>query len=191
MGRLVDRFGIRLPLTLGAIMLGLGYAAAALATTFWQFVLAQSLLIGMLGSSVAFGPLVADVSRWFTRRRGIAVAIVASGNYLAGAVWPPILQHSFASFGWRPTHLAIGLFCVATMLPLAWLHGRRPACRAWLGCRCRSLSYARRPPCPSCRCSWSLPACPAASPCRCRRSISSPIAATSAMARPEAPRCCP
>ncbi len=126
MGRLVDRFGIRLPLTLGAIMLGVGYAAAALATTFWQFVLAQSLLIGMLGSSVAFGPLVADVSRWFTRRRGIAVAIVASGSYLAGAVWPPILQHSFASYGWRPTHLAIGLFCVATMLPLAWLHGRRP-----------------------------------------------------------------
>jgi MFS family permease len=126
MGRLVDRFGVRLPLTLGAIMLGLGYTAAAMATTFWQFVLAQSLLIGMLGSSVAFGPLVADVSRWFTRRRGIAVAIVASGNYLAGAVWPPILQHSFASFGWRPTHLAIGLFCVVTLLPLAWLHGRRP-----------------------------------------------------------------
>ena len=101
MGRLADRFGIRLPLMLGAIMLGLGYAAAAMATTFWQFVLAQSLLIGMLGSSVAFGPLVADVSRWFMRRRGIAVAIVASGNYLAGTVWPPILQHSFASFGWR------------------------------------------------------------------------------------------
>ena len=121
MGRLADRFGIRLPLLIGAVMLGLGYVAAAAAGTYWQFVLAQALLIGMLGSSASFGPLVADVSHWFVRRRGIAVAIVASGNYLAGTIWPPLLQHAFATIGWRPTHLAIGLFCVATMLPLALL----------------------------------------------------------------------
>ncbi len=67
------------------------------------------------------------MSHWFVRRRGIAVAIVASGNYLAGTIWPPILQHAFATIGWRSTHLAIGLFCVATMLPLALLLRRRPA----------------------------------------------------------------
>ena len=80
MGRLADRFGIMVPLLLGALMLGLGYVAAAQATALWQFVLVQALLIGLLGSSATFGPLVADVSLWFTRRRGIAVAVVASGN---------------------------------------------------------------------------------------------------------------
>ncbi len=126
MGRLADRYGIRMPLMVAAVMLGLGYAAAASATAYWQFVLAQALLIGMLGSSASFGPLVADVSHWFVRRRGIAVAIVASGNYLAGTVWPPILQHAFATVGWRQTHFAIGLFCLLTMLPLALLLRRRP-----------------------------------------------------------------
>lgn len=126
MGRLADRFGIRVPLMMGAVLLGLGYVAAASATAYWQFVLAQAVLIGMLGSSASFGPLVADVSHWFVRRRGIAVAIVASGNYLAGTIWPPLLQHAFATIGWRYTHVAIGLFCVATMLPLAMLLRRRP-----------------------------------------------------------------
>jgi MFS family permease len=126
MGRLADRFGIRVPLAIGAAMLGLGYAAAAAAAAYWQFVLAQAVLVGMLGSSASFGPLVADVSHWFVRRRGIAVAIVASGNYLAGTVWPPLLQHGFATVGWRATHLAVGLFCLAAMLPLALMLGRRP-----------------------------------------------------------------
>ena len=80
MGRLADRFGIMVPLLIGAVMLGLGYAAAALTQDYWQFLTVQALLIGMAGSSVTFGPLVADVSHWFMRRRGIAVAIVASGN---------------------------------------------------------------------------------------------------------------
>lgn len=125
MGRLADRFGIRLPLTIGAAMLGLGYLAAASAASYGQFVLAQAVLIGLLGSSATFGPLVADVSHWFLRRRGIAVAIVASGNYLAGAIWPPILQHAIATVGWRQTHLGIGAFCLVTMLPLTFLLRRR------------------------------------------------------------------
>jgi MFS family permease len=126
MGRLADRFGIRVPLVLGAVMLALGYAAAAAAQSLWQFVLAQAVLIGFLGSSASFGPLVADVSHWFVRRRGIAVAIAASGNYLAGTFWPPLLQAGFAELGWRTTHLLLGLLCLATMLPLALLLGRRP-----------------------------------------------------------------
>jgi predicted MFS family arabinose efflux permease len=79
----------------------------------------------MLGSSASFGPLVADVSHWFVRRRGIAVAIVASGNYVAGTIWPPLLQQGFAMIGWRWTHAVIGLLCVATMLPLAMRLRRR------------------------------------------------------------------
>ena len=124
MGRLVDRFGIVLPIVIAALALGLGYVAAGSATTLLQLALAHGLLIG-LGSAATFGPLMTDISHWFTRRRGIAVAICASGNYLAGTFWPPIVQHFVAASGWRATHVGIGLFCVATMLPLA-LTLRRP-----------------------------------------------------------------
>jgi MFS family permease len=128
MGRLADRFGIVVPVVLGALMLGAGYAAAASAATLWQFMLAQALLIGLLGSSATFGPLVADVSLWFVRRRGIAVAIVASGNYLAGTIWPPLLQGAIEAVGWRQAHLGIGAVCILTMLPLAFaLRRRAPA----------------------------------------------------------------
>jgi MFS family permease len=125
MGRLADRFGVVAPVILGALMLGAGYVAAANATSLWQFILAQALLVGMLGSSATFGPLVADVSLWFQRRRGIAVAIVASGNYLAGTLWPPVLQFAIESVGWRQAHMAIGVVCVAAMLPLALALRRR------------------------------------------------------------------
>jgi MFS family permease len=124
MGRLADRFGIVVPAACGAALLSLGYFLSAYAASLWQFALAQGLLIG-LGSSATFGPLVADVSHWFTRRRGIAVAICASGNYLAGAIWPPVLQHVIASHGWRPTHGAIAALCILTMLPLAFSLRRR------------------------------------------------------------------
>jgi MFS family permease len=125
MGRLADRFGIVIPVVLGALMLGIGYAAAANAATLWQFTLAQAVLIGLLGSSATFGPLVADVSLWFVRRRGIAVAIVASGNYLAGTFWPPLLQAAIEAVGWRQAHLGIGALCLVTMLPLAFALRRR------------------------------------------------------------------
>lgn len=119
MGRLADRFGIMIPLVIGAIMLGIGFVAAAGAATYWQFLLAQALLIGLLGSSTTFGPLVADVSHWFVRQRGIAVAIVASGNYLAGTIWPPLLQRAIDAVGWREAYVYVGILCVATMLPLS------------------------------------------------------------------------
>jgi len=127
MGRLADRFGIMLPVMLGAAMLGVGYVVAAQAAELWQFTLAQALLIGLLGSSATFGPLVADVSLWFTRRRGIAVAVVASGNYLAGTIWPPLLQWAIAAWGWRQAYMTIGLLCVVTMPPLALALRRRPS----------------------------------------------------------------
>ena len=133
MGRLTDRFGIVVPLVIGALMLGIGYLASAAATTYWQFVLAQSLLVGMLGSSATFAPLVADVSLWFVRKRGIAVAIVASGNYLAGAIWPPILTYAITAVGWRYAFVLIGVFCLVTLLPLGLLLRRRPVLEARIG----------------------------------------------------------
>jgi MFS family permease len=130
LGRLSDRFGIVFPVMGGAMGLGLGYAVASQATSLWQFVLAQGLLVGV-ASSVAFAPLLADTSLWFTRHRGIAVAIIASGSYVAGTVWPPVVQHFIQSQGWRRTHLGIAVFCVVTMVPLALvLRHRSPLIRA-------------------------------------------------------------
>jgi MFS family permease len=123
-GRLADRFGIVLPVIAGGITLGLGYLAAGYAGSLTQYALAHGLLIGV-GASVTFGPLLADISHWFVRNRGIAVAIAASGNYVAGAIWPAVVQHGISTVGWRTTHIAIGLFCTATMLPLAFALRRR------------------------------------------------------------------
>ena len=117
MGRLADRFGIALPVACGAGALGAGYVAAAFAPSLWFFIAAH-FLIGM-GAAAGFGPVVADVSHWFLRRRGIAVAAAASGNYFAGAIWPPVVQYFMSTAGWRATHIGIGLFCILTLLPLA------------------------------------------------------------------------
>ncbi len=125
MGRLADRFGITVPLLIGAVMLCVGYFAAAAAPSYWTFVAAQAVLIGGLGSSSTFSPLVADISHWFLKRRGIAVAIVASGNYLAGTIWPPILQHAIETIGWRQSFMGLGVLCVVTMLPIALLLRRK------------------------------------------------------------------
>lgn len=126
MGRLADRFGIFVPLLVAAVMLCTGYVLAAQATSLFWFTAIQGGLIGMLGSSASFGPLVADVSLWFDKRRGIAVAIVASGNYLSGALWSPLIGWGIAEYGWRDTHVAVGIICLVTMVPLAFLLRRRP-----------------------------------------------------------------
>ncbi len=124
MGRLSDRFGIIAPVAGGAVSLGVGYAVASQVTSLWQFILAQGLLVGVAGSAT-FAPLMADTSLWFARHRGMAVAIIASGSYLAGTVWPPVVQHFIQSEGWRRTYLGIAVFCLATMLPLALALRRR------------------------------------------------------------------
>ncbi|MBO6519243.1 MAG: MFS transporter [Rhodospirillales bacterium] len=125
MGRLADRFGIFIPLLVGTAMLAVGYVAASQAESLLTFMLAQSLLIGMMGSAATFGPLVADVSLWFERRRGIAVAVVASGNYLSGTIWPPILSEAIQTVGWREAHIWIAVTCVVLMLPMAFYLRRR------------------------------------------------------------------
>jgi MFS family permease len=126
MGRLADRFGVMVPLMIGAVGLGSGFVFAGLAGSIGQFNLAQGLLLGLLGTSATFAPLVADTSLWFTRRRGIALAICMSGNYVAGAFWPPVMQYFIDTAGWRPTYIGIGVFCLLTMLPLALVYRRRP-----------------------------------------------------------------
>jgi len=126
MGRLADRFGVMVPTILGGVCLGAGFVLAGLSQSLSQFTLVHGLLIGFLGCSATFVPLVADTALWFTRRRGIAVAICASGNYLAGTVWPPIVQYFFQTSGWRPTYIGIGLFCTASIVLLSFFLARRP-----------------------------------------------------------------
>ena len=127
MGRLADRHGVRVPLLLGSVCLGIGFILAAYAQGLLMFALAQGVLIGLLGSSATFGPLLTDISFFFEKRRGIAVAICAAGNYLAGTVWPPIVEWAMRSHGWRGTYVGIGVFCLLTMVPLALLMRQRPA----------------------------------------------------------------
>jgi MFS family permease len=147
MGRLTDRLGIMPPIMIGAVALCLGYLACAYAPSLPLFALAHG-IIGFLGSSALFGPLMADISHWFKRRRGAAVAIAAAGNYLSGAIWPPIEQHFIDAIGWRHTYMGIGVFCIATMLPLALVLRRRaplhdePVTRAQARSRQRPLGFA-------------------------------------------------
>jgi MFS family permease len=123
-GRLADRFGIMVPLIVGTFALSAGYVLVGQSSSLWQVALAHGLLIGF-GCSVTFAPLMADISHWFMRRRGIAVALAASGNYFGGTIWPPVVQHFIAADGWRATHTGIGLFCLAAMPPLALMMRRR------------------------------------------------------------------
>jgi len=124
-GRLADRFGILPPLAGSTILMSLGYVLTASAPSLPVFAVVSGVTIG-LGGAASFAPLVADVSLWFDRHRGLAISLATAGSSLAGVVWPPIIQHFIAVVGWRQTHIGIGVFCLATMLPLGLVLRRRP-----------------------------------------------------------------
>ncbi|TWO71688.1 MFS transporter [Caenimonas sedimenti] len=145
MGRLADRFGVMAPVLIGACGLGLGFVGAGLAPNLALFCLAQGLFVGLLGTSATFAPLVADTAQWFDRRRGIALAICMSGNYMAGAVWPPIIQHFIDSVGWRHTYVGIGVFCFASMVPLALVLRRRPPLQPAVTAAAQAAHASARP----------------------------------------------
>src|SRR6185312_16647062 len=127
MGWLSDRFGIVMPVAGGTVSLALWLALASRAGSIGQFALVHGFLIGV-GTSASFGPIIADISLWFARRRGIAVAIASSGSYLAGTVWPLVIQPLAQSVGWRRTYLVCRLLLEKKKLPLL-LALRRPTPR--------------------------------------------------------------
>ena len=128
MGKLADRFGVMVPVLIGSVGLASGFALAAQASSILGFAIVSGLLLGLLGSSATFAPLVADTSLWFVRRRGIAVAICASGNYVAGAIWPPIVQHFVDTAGWRGAYTMLAIVSAVAMPVLALaLRARPPA----------------------------------------------------------------
>jgi MFS family permease len=125
-GKLADRYGISAVLWVGSAAVLAGFVVAGFAPNIWVFGLAHGLLLGLMGSSATFAPLMADTSLWWNKRRGIAVAICASGNYVAGAVWPPLAQLGIQSIGWRYTYVAMGLFCGLGMALLSFAMRQRP-----------------------------------------------------------------
>jgi MFS family permease len=122
-GRAIDRLGYMLPAVIAAILMACGFILAAAGGSIFQFGLAQG-LIG-IGTAATFGPLIADVSHWFRKHRGKAVAAAACGNYLAGVVWPLAIETFTRGEGWRGAYVAIGVVCVATMVPLLLLLRRK------------------------------------------------------------------
>ncbi len=122
-GRVVDRFGITVALTGSALLIAVASALAALSPSIWM-VAALQFAVG-LGTAASFGPLIADVSLWFLKRRGIAVAIAASGNYLSGAIWPMLLAGVLANGGWRAVYFALAVIVPAAVIPLSLFLRRR------------------------------------------------------------------
>jgi MFS family permease len=120
MGRISDRVGMRQVAIFGAGMTALGLAVSAIGQV-WALVLGSALLIGFLGNSAHFPPLVTYVSRWFDRRRGTAVALISSGQYIAGVVWPTVFERGMDAFGWQATMLGFAALLAAAIIPLALL----------------------------------------------------------------------
>jgi MFS family permease len=123
MGRMVDRRGIVPTAILSVFLMAGGFAAAAYAPSVGLFAAAQVVL--GFGCAATFAPLVADVSHWFEKRRGVAMGIASSGNYIAGTIWPPLIEMATRDHGWRDTFLVIAGLAVVVMIPLA-LFLRRP-----------------------------------------------------------------
>jgi MFS family permease len=125
MGWLADRFGVRPVVMFGAAMVCAGLVLSGGGQA-WQLYVGHGLLIGLLGNAAIHAPLYVYVTRWFELRRGTALALIASGQYIAGAVWPPVFERAVAAFGWRQSMVGFGILVVAVVLPLAVLF-LRPA----------------------------------------------------------------
>lgn len=127
MGRLTDRTGIIPVVLIGAMMIPAGALTLSHVTEAWQFCLVFGVMIGFLGNATLFAPLIATATRWFDKRRGLAVAIVASGQGLAGMIWPAVFDSLIADYGWRGALFIYGVFAMVTMPPLVlMLYGRPP-----------------------------------------------------------------
>ena len=125
-------------------VLAAGLLFAARATELWHFSLSLGVLCGLFGMAGTFAPVASDISHWFTARRGFAVGIVISGTYVAGMVWPPVLQHFIDAYGWRATFHGLGNLTLLMMLPLSFVL-YRPATVDHEGGTASGLGSRRRP----------------------------------------------
>jgi MFS family permease len=125
MGRIAERVGTRWTVICGGLMIGLGLAISTLGLP-WPLWIGHGLFIGMIGLGGINAPLYIYVSRWFDRRRGSALALISSGSYLAGALWPPVFERAIAWLGWRQTMLWYGVAAIVAIVPLAAMYFRHP-----------------------------------------------------------------
>jgi MFS family permease len=125
MGWLADRIGVRYVVTFGALMVCAGLTLSSHGEI-WQLYVGHGLLVGLIGNGAINAPLYVYVTRWFERRRGTALALIASGQYVAGACWPPLFERAIAAYGWRGTMTGFGIVVAALVVPLAMLF-LRPA----------------------------------------------------------------
>jgi MFS family permease len=125
-GRFSDKYGIYKTVVAGIVMMSVGYVSASFATGVGLLCVSQGLLIG-IGTSTTFAPLIAHVSHWFDRRKGAAVGIIASGQYLSGAIWPTVLESSVQGYGWQQTYWFVGLIVLVLALPLSLVLRKIPA----------------------------------------------------------------
>jgi MFS family permease len=124
MGWLADRIGLRTTVAIGACMVAGGLALSSTGPI-WALYVGQGLMVGFLGNGAVYPPLLVYVSRWFDRRRGTAIALISSGQYIAGVVWPSVFQSGISGFGWQATMLTYAVVVLVVMLPLIAL--LRPA----------------------------------------------------------------
>jgi MFS family permease len=120
MGWLADRIGIRFTVFIGAVMMAAGLALSSTGSV-WALYVGHGLLIGLVGNGAIFAPLVVYVTRWFDRRRGSALALISSGQYIAGVVWPSVFERGIARYGWPTTMLAYAVVVVVVIVPLTLL----------------------------------------------------------------------
>jgi MFS family permease len=120
MGWLSDRFGIRSSVLIGTVMIACGLALSSTGHV-WALYVGHGVLIGFLGMGAIYPPLVIYVSRWFDRRRGTAIALISSGQYIAGVVWPTAFERLIAGLGWRITYLGYAGIVLVGVLPIAVL----------------------------------------------------------------------
>ncbi|MDP7428814.1 MAG: MFS transporter [Alphaproteobacteria bacterium] len=126
MGRWSDRVGMLKPALLGSFGVGLGALAAGFSEGPVSLLLVHAVLLGLLGNGVMFSPLVANVTHWFQRYRGVAVAIVISGQSVGGVIWPPLFRYVMENYGWRQSYFLFGLLALAAMLPMCLIFRRPP-----------------------------------------------------------------
>lgn len=126
-GRLVDRFGIFKPLLFSSFLLVIGFYLSTLVTNIWLFSAIQGAFVGV-GTAALFGPLMSDISHWFHRRLGIAIAAAASGNYFAGSLWPLFLKGIVETEGWRSAYSLVAIVLLVVLVPLSlMLRKKHPA----------------------------------------------------------------
>ena len=125
MGRIADRIGTRWTVAFGAVMIAFGLALSSLGPS-WPLWVGHGLFIGLIGFGGINAPLYVYVSRWFDKRRGSALALISSGTYLAGALWPPVFERAIAALGWRETMLWYALLEGVVVVSIALIFFRHP-----------------------------------------------------------------